>query len=591
VSHYAIKFMALRPGKSEIAVVESDGFSINSVSAWNYETKKRLFTLRFRDSVSGINYSAAGSFLIVSLSGAGATVLLDPQTGEALKSPELPRSLTFASTGLSERNIVCYQPSGILSYWNLETGNETQRFNVPLNIQNTVLFGNNRFLAGFDSGGLLVLDAVTGLVLAREAAIRQGSIFVENADSARFYCVSDSASSCTIYLMEVSLNGVLTTVNRRTLFINEVNRGISVGGDNFILGTRLGDLWLAGAAETRVLETRNQEGILDIAVSSSNIALVCESGAIVYLPLDYSLFEDGFSLITESIGGGQIYTGIASSPLPSESRFLLWDNGRSTPMVITPSTRIMLDKLNMRSPIRSTAMLGGSILFLNTTGVVSILDRGSGETTFSWSAAGSVDAAFIDIDTIIIGRNAAAGNTPFLAVNFLTGETVPLAYPGVLGIKVYRGASGAIYGAVVDQAAGNVRTSIIRLNLSAPARSERIVEYDGEDPFIVMAESGGNLAATLGTGMAAFYLNRQSSSGQPGQEAVFFEGAGFPVKIIDGGHFFVVLDVEGTISWYDNQTGRSLADFRLYQDFWVLGKTTPPGSNREILRGGVINRP
>jgi WD40 repeat protein len=591
VSRYAIKFMALRPGKPEAAVVESDGSGINSVSVWNYETRKRLFTLRFRDSVLGINYSAAGNFLIVSQSGSGGTVLLDPETGEALDSPELPPSITLASTGLSERNMLCYQPSGVLSYWSLSEGRETQRFNVPSNIQNPVLLGNNRFMAGFDSGGLLVLDAVTGSVLGREEDIRQGSVFIETADSARFYCVSTNDSSCSVYRMDISPFGVLTTIESRALFINEVNRGIFADEGNIILGAGSGDLWLVGGDETRVLETQNQEGILDIAVSSSTIALLSENGTIVYLPLDYSVLEDDFAVTAEAIGGNQVYTGVSSSPLPSESRFLLWENGRSTPMVISPNSRIMLDKFPMRSHIRTAAMLGGYILFLDTTGVISILDYASGETLYSSSAAGTVDAAFVDIETIVLGGYAAPGNTPFTAVNFLSGETTPLAYPGSLGLKVYRSGSGAVYAAVIDQEAGNVSTSIIALDLSNPAESQTIVEYDGEEPFIAMAESGGNFAATLGSGMAALYRDHQTRPEETEDEIPFFEGGSFPVKIIDGGRFFVVLDGEGAVSWHDNQTGASLAVFRLYQDLWILEKTTPQGPNTEITRGGVIIAP
>jgi len=461
VSRYGIKFMAARPGRPEAAVVESDGFCVNSVSAWNYETKKRLFTLRFRDSVSCVNYSAAGNFLIISRS--GGTVLLDPETGDVLKSPELPPSASLVLTGPSERTMVFYRPSGVLSYWNLETENETQRFDVPSNIQNPVLFGNNCFLAGFDSGGLLVLDAVTGSVIAREPAIRQGNIFIENAESSRFYCVSDIGRSCTIYLMEINLSAFLTTVTKRVFFIGEVNRGISAGGDNILLGTRLGDLWLVGGDETRVLETQNQEIILDIALSSSDIALLCENGTIVYLPLDYSTLEEGSSLIVETTGGNQVYTG-------------------------------------------------------------------------------------------------------------------------GIGARVYRGESGAVYGVVINPTDGNVTTSIVVLDPSNPAEYETIVEYEGEDPFIVIAESGGNLAATLGTGMAVLYPNRGTPAGQA--DAVFFEGdAAFPIKIIDGGRFFVALDGEGTVSWHDNMTGKSPAVFRLYRDFWTLEKTVLPGADREILRG------
>jgi len=590
VSRYAIEFMAARPGKPEVAVVESDGFGVNSVSVWNYETKKRLFTLRFRDSVSGINYSAAGNFLIVSRSGPEGTVLLDPETGEALDSPELPPSITLASTGLSERSVLCYQPSGVLSYWNLIEGSETRRFNVPSNIQNPVLFGNNRFMAGFDSGGLLVLDAVTGSVLGRETDITRGSVFIESADSACFYCVSAYDSGCTIYRMEMSPFGILTTIESHVLFIDEVSRGI-FAADNIILGAGSGDLWLVNREETRVLETQNQEGILDIAASSLEIALVSENGTLVYLPLDYSSLEGDFPVTAEAPGGNHVYTKISSSPLPGESRFLLWEPGCSTPMVISPVSRLFLDKIPIRSQLRSAAMLGGNILFLDTTGVVSVLDRGSGETLFTTSAAGSVDAAFVDAETIIIGRYATPGDTPFIAVNFRTGETTPLACPGNFGLKVYRGASGAVYAAVLNQEAGNVRTSIVALDLSNPSESQTIATYDGEEPFVAMAESGGNFAAAPGSGMAALYANHQTRPEEAEHEKTFFEGGSFPVKIIDGGRFFVVLDADGAVSWYDNQTVELLAVFRLYRDFWLLEKTTPLNTNREITRGGVINAP
>jgi hypothetical protein len=235
-------------------------------------------------------------------------------------------------------------------------------------------------------------------------------------------------------------------------------------------------------------------------------------------------------------------------------------------------------------------MLDDYILFLDTTGVVSILDYDSGETLFSASAAGTVDAAFIDIETIVLGGYAAPGSTPFTAVNFLSGEATPLAHPGAIGLKVYRGGSGAVYAAVIDQEAGNVRTSIIALDLSNPAESRTIVEYDGEEPFIAMAESGGNFAASPGSGMAILYTDQQTNPEEAEHEKIFFEGNSFPLKIIDGGCFFVVLDGEGAVGWYDNQTGELLAVFRLYRDFWILEKTTPPGSGREILRGGVVNR-
>ena len=590
VSRYAIKFMAVRPGKNEAAVVENIGFSLNIISVWNYATKKKLFTVYFRDSISAINYSAAGSFLIVSASGPGKTAFLDSETGETLDSPELPDFITLASTGRSERTMVCYQTSGALSYWNLETGSEMQRFNVPSNIREAVLLGNNRFMAGFDSQGLLILDAVTGAVFAREQSIRQGIIIADAADPAQFNCFSPSGGGAVIYRMEIGLSGSLRTINRRNVSIDGgVISGVSVGGGNVILGSDRGDLWLLDRGGEALIKRENKEHILDFAVSSSNIALISDSGNLVFLPLDYSMLKSGDSLAPEKLNGSPDLYSVTADPSDGEGRFLLWQGGRSAPVIVSPEgTQNPLDRFSTRAPLHSAAMLEGSILFLNTAGTVSVHDRESGAARFSYTAAGAVDAAFIDRQTIIIGRNSLAGNSPFMTVNISTGETVSFAYPALLGMKTYRGGSGAVYGTVMNQAAGDIKTSILKLDMQNHARTEKIAEYNGEDPFIIMAESGGNFAAALGDGTATLYPNSQS--GQTGQRAVSFErGAGFPVKILNGGRWFVVLDGEGCISWHDNQTGALLAHFRLYPESWVLEKTVPSRAGKETTAGSLAN--
>ena len=179
LSPYSIKALVLRPDKPQISVIESDDLGLYRISAWDYKEKKNLFTLRFRDPVSYINYSASGGFLIVARSGRTGVAFIHPETGEVLESPaELSGTVSFAATGRSERIMISYLSSGSLSYWDLESGEELQHFDVPSSIRSPVLFGNNRFLGGFDTSGLLVLDAVTGDVLAHDASFGGDSIFI-----------------------------------------------------------------------------------------------------------------------------------------------------------------------------------------------------------------------------------------------------------------------------------------------------------------------------------------------------------------------------------------------------------------------------
>ena len=604
LSPYGITSMVLRPGRPEIAIVERDGLSIYRISAWNYETKEMLFSRRFRDPISYINFSAAGSFLIAAHSGHTGLVFIHPETGDLLESPQgLSGRIAFAATGRTERVMISYLLSGSLSYWDLETGTELQQFAVPPNIQGPVLFGNNRFLGGFDSRGLVILDAVTGIVLARNESIRRGKIFVDTADlsgqrapgQVQFNSISSTGLSNTIYRMEINLSGHLTVLSRRTISTEAELSFISGAGENMVLGTTRGNLWIIDRDGERLLETQSPRRITGIAASSSLLAFLSERGEAGHIPLDFSLLTNEDTLY---LGTASNFTRITSRTLEKpytagqENHFLFWHSINSIPKIKNhgnnhdrdsaadagtyaaayAASYLLLNNLPLRFPIRSAAIMGSSVLFLNTAGMITILNRESGDIRFSFSATGAQDAVLTGEDTLILARTTVRGaHTPFMTININTGETVPLPYPALAGIRVYRGSSGVIYGALVDQSGGIIQTSIIRLDTGNPANSKKIFVYQGEDPAFVMAESAGNLASNLGGRGAILFPGSRT-----GEYIHFERSSGLPHKIINGGRWFITLDGEGGITWHDNNTGRLQAVFRLHQDSWVLEKAALP---------------
>jgi hypothetical protein len=585
LSPYQIISMVLRPGKPELCLIESDGLGLYRISVWNYRRRVNLFSLRFRDPVSYINYSAGGSFLIAARSGRTGLVFIDPETGDLLQSPEdIAGMVSFAATGRSERNMIVYFSGGRLSYLDLETGAATGSFALPPRLKSPVMFGNNRFFAGLDSGGLAVIDAVSGETLARDASI-PGDAVLCAGKGGEIFCLAGGAASRTLYRFAFDGGRRLDIKSRRSL-PGELSV-LAAAGDSLALGGADGSLWLADPdGEPRQLAVKNQAPIAEAAVSGTRLAFITEGGLAGFLPLDYFRLNSGETLQLESGGG---YTRLLpfSGPAGEGEQFLFWQTAdtRLPPQIRSAepgASPLGLRALPFRFPLRAAAVYREKILFLDSAGNMSVVSVSPGAKTdrldFSFSSIGSLDADFISGEDVLLGRSGVSGNSPFLKINIRTGETVPLPYASSAGARVYRGASGALYAAAVDEEAGSPRTSIVRLDTANPAASIPLVVYQGEDTTFSLAETSRNLASTLGDGGAALFSSRGMVN--------FERSPGLPRRIVDGGRFFIVVDGDGNICWHDPLTGKLLALFRLYQNEWILqqageeprwGAVTSPG--------------
>jgi WD40 repeat protein len=563
ISAAPVLSLILRPERKQIACLESDGIGFYRVSSWEYAPVKRIFVLEFRDPISFINYSAGGSFLIVARNGRNGPVFINADTGELLPvPPDLSGPVSFAATGRSERNMVVYSPEGYISYWDLESGRETNRFSGPAGMASPILFGNRRFLAGIDSRGLVMVDAVSGRELDRDASVSRGLLVADDKLGAGFLCLTPGG----VFRFQAYPEGRL----RRTGFLS-FPAGLDIraavpAGDFTALGSAGGTVLLqeSGGA-LRSMAAKKQALITEAAVSAGLIAFLTGNGRLGYIPLNFSQLRDGSALSLEDPGA---YTRLA--PVAGgEDRFILWnDTGARL------STGLVLDKLSGRSAIRSVSALGGKGLFLDSVGNISVLSLDTGDPVFSFSSIGAMDAAFLDDHGIVLGRGALSGNSPFLMIDTATGETLPLPYPATVGALLYRGPSGLVYAATVEEQEGGRRTSIIRLNPADSLQSPRLAEYRGEDTVFSIAEAGGILASTLGNGEAAAYTSRGMVS--------FERGAGMSRSLMGGDPYFIVLDRDGNISWHDPENGGMVAAFRLYETEWLLQ------SAEGLARGNVI---
>jgi hypothetical protein len=300
-----------------------------------------------------------------------------------------------------------------------------------------------------------------------------------------------------------------------------------------------------------------------------------EDGGLFFLPLDYKLVKNRDSLVLKD---SRSFTRIIPIPSPykeSTDQFLLWQaaNTRFPPQVVYSDHNFDDTRLNFitgRFPLRSISIGYGNMLVLDSAGNLSVynLEKLSAKADFSYTSPGANDAVFINNQYLVISRSTANNNSPFLFINYKTGETVGVPYNTQTGITVYAGNSGNIYAESVEQDGNKFKTVILGLSLTnVPVR---IFEYQGEAVSLSITESAQTPAIACDNEGAFIF----------GEKTICFERTGgLPVKLVGCDKFFITLDSEGNVSWHDNKDGKTLAVFSLYPDHW---KMTVKPDNIEI---------
>jgi hypothetical protein len=499
---------------------------------------------------------------------------------------EFPSSAGFAAIGRTERTMLVYSTSGTLSYWNLKNEGGLRldaalddsvplSFNVPGNLGSPLLFGNNRFFAGFDGAGLVLLQADTGFELDRDRSLTGGRLAARGDE---LYCLALSGGNAApftgregIYRLRINDFGRFERLGFYPLPANTVPGALALVPREgalplLVLGAQGGEILPLNPdfpySSPPPLRVKNQTGIRELAAGEKWIAFLTGEHSLGYIPLDFLELE-GTVLGLEQAGE---YTRLSAAGRLSGAwqeepadRFILWQDQSPLP---SPEFRFPgagsspLPAPPRSFPLRSVSALGDRGLFLDLGGNVSVLSLTEGTIHYAETTAGSMDAAFIDEGSIILGRPSAGD--PFLMIDTRTRETVPLPYPASIGAQVYRGPSGMIYAVTLDESAGRLETSIVRIETQESVYARPLVEYPGEEGGVSIAEADGFMASTLG----GIY--------HPWGMTGFERGPALPRRIAGGDLYFIVLDGEGGISWHDPRTGEMLALFRLYEDEWTL---------------------
>jgi len=557
---YKIDKIVSHPFKEEICVIEAGGSGNYRISAWDYALKKKLFSVFSAEPVTYINYSGSGSFIIAAGLGEAGLALLDSQTGEidgrgadcGADFGINGNSVAFAATGRAERNMLVYQKEdgnsfsyekqsdlsgGRILYYSLESPSITGEFQAPGNLSNTVILRNNRFLAGINSYGLLIVDAASGEITDTVQNVEKNSLLCSSNEG--LYCLNGKDT----YRFSLGDNGKIIKQERLSISFNTKQ---------------------AAGSQIRITE---------IAAGKRTVAFLTENGDLCFIPLDYRTLSSGGKPETLIHSRRERYTRVTfvSAADKERDQYVLWQtlNTGAVPLLITAAQQSNAEPLNQfigRFPLRSISSFNEKLLILDASGNLSVRNMADTKSKpdFTFTASGATDAGFINDGNIILSRDIN-NISPFLSVNIRTGETLPLNYGALTALSVYSGKSGKIYAEAVELEDDRYKTTVIDLfpaqDRTKSASPLKIFEYNSEANHLSIAESNGRLAIACDS-EGAFILTR---------ETVNFERTNsLPVKLLGCDNFFLSLDGEGNIAWHDNTTGKLLALLSLYREKWTL---------------------
>jgi len=583
---YRIQSVVSHPQKDEICIIESGGLNNYRISAWNYSNRRRLFSVYSAEPVGFINYSAGGNFIIASGVNGSPLSLLDSVTGRIVSTAEIPAgNVSFAITGRAERNMLIYQSehdeyheragyTGRILYYDIDSHEVTGSFHAPGNLTNPVIFGSNRFLAGLNSDGLLLVDAASGDIFDTIANMERNALLCQTDDG--FYSLSQRGTTATFNQYSVDRNARLVSRQQLSLSLDSGSVSAIAHNGSVVFASSQGNILFLDRQNSLIAAAHQfQTRITEIAAGEQNIAFLTENGDLSFIPIDYRLIQRS-SLFTMT--QKRDYTKITPVSVSGEDRFILWqsESTRNAPQLLQANHQAEqreLAFLRGRSPLLSISVLNDRLLVLDTGGNINIRSTESlfspaspSRADFTFSSVGAIDSSFINNDYFVVSRSVINNNSPFIYVNIRTGETVPVSYPAQAGLTVFSGSHGNVYAQAIERDNDGIKTTVLSLPpvSSAGARTGsavRIFEYRGEASHLSIAESGGSIAVACDSEGAVIFADNNINMERTN---------GLPVKLSGNERFFISLDSEGNIAWHDNRTGRLLAVFSLNGNRWTL---------------------
>jgi WD40 repeat protein len=569
MSDLPIKMIAVHPNGDDIALYETDGFSVHRISVWSWRTQTRRYAKRFADTITALVYTKKGTYLVAGTASVNGAVFLQSSNGNQVrKISEQTGIVSMIASSDTEASCVMYSLSGHISYYDLNSGQRRARFSCEANLAQAALFGNNLFLAGFRDGAIFVIDAMTGKTVAK---IQSKNPLLASSEKELFF-IEQAGKNGTVKMIAPRGNSAASAlvVKNFTLSEQAAFTSCALAGGRFVFGASSGNVYTAtaqgetAAALSRITRSVYQK-ILDIAVLRENI--------FCFLTADEVFTADYANSAKKTLAAnGERHTNMTAA---ENGAIILWS--KNTRRAVTLLEPVSYNAKKIYTPKNNVTLVrafGSNLVIIEGNSTVSLypLNLAGAQTAKQLYLGTGIQDALLDSASGLYIAKSAASNplSPLIFVDTATRETVRLPLSGDVSYAMIAssardaGQEAYVYG--ISLSDGN---SFLFAYNAAARTAQTLITYasDDVDAFTYVYDSV--LYTNIGK------ANIIALNTLTGAQTQLERGFSLSVKIARNADFIVALAKDGGIIWYraNAQTAAGSAQRLLSQWYLKLDNT------------------
>ena len=530
-----------------------------------------------------VGFSTLGTYLVYTRADWQSVTILDARTGYA--APYLRQGfgiVSFVAFSRTERNVMTYQPTGRISYWELRTGEKIKDVATIADLSPRRITEDLATMLARSQSGLAVIDVATGAVLAEQ---KQADLLTIDAspDGSRVFALAGSPSG-------------RTALNQWTYWAGSLARTESPGA--FDMARMTGSLTALAAADSAAYLGDERGTIVMLPLygtpaelSRSNLAQPTSVAAwgdraVLASAGEMWLFQIHAAPRLFSTRSSVRDYGAERIPLPAsaepaagfldERTLAVWDRrGRGLRIYSLPPLGEPVGVPEYRDA--DTALFGSSLLEVSTAGgdalltlevdgTIQMIDRQTLTRLYRYGAPGTRAVAWLS-DHVLVGARTRLSRMehPLIRIDTRTGETVPLPDTAFLSYALAADpARSRLFSIAVEQDGTRSRTAVRLHDGSGYERSRDVLRYAGEDAGASLAldASGERLYSSLGLEGVQQWDDGRTSR---------FEATGHvPREIAAGAGLVFAINHDRTVSIWEARNGKLLIDLYLFTDSsWI----------------------
>lgn len=542
ISDLEIKMIAKNPKNNNIAIYETDGYSINRISVWNWSTQKKIFAKRVPYTVSSLQYTEKGTYLMVGTTSEQGIYFLDQKGDVISKMKDSVEMVTLALSSKTEKSCFLYTPMGHLEYINLLTREKKAQLTIEQSLEQPVLFSNDLLFAGVKNNLIYVYNSVTGTLQTRIQA-KKPFLATTRDDSSLYFLDYDGTNYC---LKMVSAE--YSNINPRPVILKYIS---TVNNAEITAVAKSDDMLYAACKDGSI-------HYIDLQ-PSADVCLMTEGSKQVYSRIyDIDSYDDIFYFLTESSIFTSSYTAKDIEPITinndytnlitkDEESLILWAEGKTTPIVLATADNSWAGK-KLYTPVKSlqsVKLFGDKLVIIEGSNSVKLYDFATSKVKEVFSGTGIQDVLLFSDNYLYVAKTASTTpKSPLIKVDTQTLETVSLPLTGEVSFGLSAGSEGGnvFYGVLYSSE--TKQTQIYAYSPSSN-QSSAIMTWNEEDTQAFTWFNNGILYTNIGKDQI-YGINIRTRKG-----FVYKRFAALPMKTTGNNNLLLVLNKDGSVSWYN----------------------------------------